>query len=213
MTLTAIAVFLRLIKMSKTWKRFVIDDYFVILAFLGSIAYCAVNLDGLAVYGLGRDIWSLPFDHVTKTFVFLYVNAALFVVEVCLVKLAMVSFYMHIFPSTITRRILYGTFAVILAYSVAYLMFCLFQCHPISLFWNQWDMEHGGKCAGNIKVIISHACLNIAADVWIMILPLTQLVRLNMDLKKKLSVGAMFSVGILYVSTRVPTPFFFYAVH
>ena len=203
MSLAAPAILMRMVKVAFMRHKPAIDDWFVGIAFLGSIAYCAVNLDGLVPYGLGRDIWSLPFDHVTKTIVFVYTNAALYVFEVGMVKLAMVLFYMNIFPSLTIRRILIGTFSFIAAYSFAYLMFCLFQCHPISYFWTSWDMEHKGTCAGNIKVIISHACLNIASDIWIMIIPMTQLARLNMDWRKKLSVGAMFSVGLLYVK-QVP---------
>lgn len=39
--------------------------------------------------------------------------------------------------------------------------------------------------------------MNIALDVWMVILPFTQLYHLGLKLRKKVGVIAMFSVGIL----------------
>ncbi|KAM6517657.1 hypothetical protein FSOLCH5_008624 [Fusarium solani] len=55
---------------------------------------------------------------------------------------------------------------------------------------------------------ISHGALNVALDIWMLILPLSQLVKLGVKFKKKVGVIAMFSVGIFLttVSTiRIPS--------
>lgn len=44
---------------------------------------------------------------------------------------------------------------------------------------------------------ISHGALNVALDIWMLILPLSQLLKLGVKFKKKVGVIAMFSVGIL----------------
>lgn len=43
----------------------------------------------------------------------------------------------------------------------------------------------------------ANAGISIALDIWMLALPMTQLVNLNLHWKKKLSVAAMFGVGAL----------------
>lgn len=46
-------------------------------------------------------------------------------------------------------------------------------------------------------LILSHAGINVALDVWMFILPLTQLYNLGLKTRKKIGIILMFSVGIL----------------
>ncbi|GKU15511.1 unnamed protein product, partial [Fusarium langsethiae] len=41
------------------------------------------------------------------------------------------------------------------------------------------------------------ASINIALDIWILAIPLSQLKKMNLDWRKKIGVGIMFSVGII----------------
>ncbi|KAJ4252368.1 hypothetical protein NW762_010966 [Fusarium torreyae] len=55
---------------------------------------------------------------------------------------------------------------------------------------------------------ISHGAINVALDIWMLILPITQLYKIGLKLKKKLGVIAMLSVGLFLtiVSTvRIPS--------
>jgi len=44
---------------------------------------------------------------------------------------------------------------------------------------------------------ISHGSINVALDVWMMILPMTQLWKIGIKQKKKFGIIAMFGVGVL----------------
>lgn len=61
------------------------------------------------------------------------------------------------------------------------------------------------------------AGLNLAIDLATLILPLTELYKLSMTMRKKLQILSMFCVGFLFVFLYVPplwqTPFTYAAVH
>ncbi|KAJ0376987.1 hypothetical protein COL26b_004847 [Colletotrichum chrysophilum] len=74
------------------------------------------------------------------------------------------------------------------------------QCRPLSLYWTGWDKNESYKnerCLDFNRFILSNAIINIILDVWMLILPLTQLYKLNLILRKKIGVMLMFSVGLL----------------
>ncbi|KAK7448629.1 integral membrane protein [Colletotrichum acutatum] len=74
---------------------------------------------------------------------------------------------------------------------------------PFQHYWNGWDGEQDGHCADLNTIGLTHVAFNIALDVWMLILPATQLYKLNMELKKKIGVMAMFSVGIFLTSVSI----------
>jgi hypothetical protein len=85
------------------------------------------------------------------------------------------------------------------AYTIAFFFATTFQCILISQAWEQWDGHHQGKCNNiHLQGWIA-AAINIALDALVMVLPLKHLARLNMNLKRKLMVMSMFSVGIIVI--------------
>ena len=174
-----------------------LDDWLVMVSMLLAIVNCACNEAGLVPNGLGKSEWSLTPDMMTKVQIYLYITAALYAFNVAMTKLAMLAFFQRLFPSVGAQRALLGTFIFVILWGFAYGFFTLFQCSPISYFWKGWDGEHSGKCAGSIRMILSHAGLNITIDVWMLFIPISQLIRLGMDWKKKAGVFLMFLIGTL----------------
>ncbi|KAF5519204.1 hypothetical protein CGCA056_v009027 [Colletotrichum aenigma] len=72
----------------------------------------------------------------------------------------------------------------------------LLKCQPIQHYWNGWDGEHAGKCLSLQNIVLTHVTINVCLDVWMLILPLTQIYKLKLPLRRKISVMAMFSLGI-----------------
>jgi len=52
----------------------------------------------------------------------------------------------------------------------------------------------------------ANAAISIALDIWIIGLPLQQVVGLSWDWRKKWQAMAMFSIGLLYVSSSTHNP-------
>lgn len=70
------------------------------------------------------------------------------------------------------------------------------QRQPLWLLWEDGkDKEQQGVTISANVLAIVHGAVNIILDVWMLILPLTQLYNIGLKPRKKLGVLAMFSVS------------------
>ncbi|QPC73113.1 hypothetical protein HYE68_003865 [Fusarium pseudograminearum] len=173
-----------------------LDDLFMLITMLISIACITINTYGLGYSGFGRDIWTLTPTQITSFGRWFYVMAILYFADQAFLKLTMIFFFLRIFPSKDVRKILWTTMGVTITIGITYIFLAIFQCRPISYFWTKWDLEHEGKCASVNGITWSNGAVNIAMDFVILAIPISQLKKMNMGWGKKLLVGSMFSVGI-----------------
>jgi len=59
------------------------------------------------------------------------------------------------------------------------------------------DVVSMKKYSNAIKIVLAHCVVNLALDIWMLILPMTQLYNIGLKLNKKISVMAMFGLGLL----------------
>jgi hypothetical protein len=122
----------------------------------------------------------------------------LYFAELALVKISILFFYLRLFPGTTIRRVIYATIIFNILFAAVFDLTALLQCQPIGYYWKKWDGEHEGKCLNNNALAWSNAAINIATDIWLLGLPMTQLIHLQLHWKRKLGVAMMFGVGALY---------------
>lgn len=176
---------------------FGMDDWFTLLAIVSGVPDTVINACGVTNNGLGRDIWTLrPFE-ITRFSRYFFIMEILYFAEVCMLKMALLFFYMRIFPSGNVRRLLWGTVAFNLLFGVCFVVLAIFQCTPIKHYWVMWDGEHQGRCLNINGIAWSNAAISITLDGWMLAIPLWQLKALNLDWKRKVGVGMMFCVGTL----------------
>jgi hypothetical protein len=147
--------------------------------------------------GLGKDIWTLTPAQITDFLYYLYVFTTIYFTNLAIVKLAFLFFYLRVFPRPLIRRLLWSTIIFVMAWGIIFLFVSVFQCRPLSYYWHRWDGEHEGSCVNPSAVAWANAVISITLDVWMIGIPLSQLRGLNLDWKKKVGVGAMFSLGLL----------------
>ncbi|ESU18222.1 hypothetical protein FGSG_13972 [Fusarium graminearum PH-1] len=83
------------------------------------------------------------------------------------------------------------------------IVFC-FQKNPISLNWTGlYKPNHHGDVLNDKLLYLTHGIISMALDIWMVILPFTQVYHLGIKLRKKIGVLAMFSCGILLVGTSI----------
>jgi hypothetical protein len=116
---------------------------------------------------------------------------------VALTKISFLCFCLRIFPRKELRTTVYALAALSLAYGLAFTLTCVFNCTPISYIWENWDGEHTGKCINFHVFAWAHAGINITLDLIIIAVPIPELLRLSMSLKKKIQIIMMFSIGFL----------------
>ncbi|KAJ3541364.1 hypothetical protein NM208_g4646 [Fusarium decemcellulare] len=193
--ITSIAVGLRFFERLRSGSSLYHDDYIIVFCLLIDIANSVVCTRGLSPNGLGKDAWTLRPEKITGFLRSLYIGQTLYAAEVFAVKPCVLLFYLRIFPGVLIRRLIWGTLVFTLVGLVVFVVLALSQCQPISYFWQGWDAMHEGHCLGINPLAWAIAAVSIVLDFWMLGLPLSQLIHLQMHWKRKLAVACMFGVG------------------
>lgn len=148
--------------------------------------------------GLGLDIWYLSDYEITEGFRLFFFLELCYLSALMLVKAAILCFFLRIFPDDKFRIVTKFTIAFNVLIWVTFFILAFFQTQPLSFFWVGWQTKESKRVmTGIIRLTMPHAVLNLALDVWMLVLPISQLWGVGLKFKKKLGVIAMFSVGIL----------------
>jgi hypothetical protein len=98
------------------------------------------------------------------------------------------------------RTAVWWAFNGLIVISVSYYISCfftfLFQCIPREKIWNP-ALE--GRCIDNNGGVLSAGIINLVIDCGVLFTPIWAIWHLNMPLKRKLGVIAIFAVGFMYV--------------
>ena len=173
------------------------DDWAIMATIFAGIPSEVLNVHGLGKNGLGKDVWTLSPQTITSFGKFFWIEEILYFAQVSLLKLALLLFYLRIFPAPHVRRLLWGTVAFDCIFGIVFIFLAIFQCKPMSFNGTKWDGEHKGTCLDVNALGWSNACISIALDVWMLAIPLWQLKSLQLNWKKKVGVAMMFVVGTL----------------
>ncbi|KAK3900991.1 hypothetical protein C8A05DRAFT_35351 [Staphylotrichum tortipilum] len=195
--LAVLAVILRIVARILTQAYFWWDDFANLFGFIGSALFTALNIKAID-HGQSTDMWFVSFDNIAIVLKMFFADMLLYTITRFFVRASIILFYLRVFPPRSDNRlgrILQFTMAFNVIYNISFLFAVIFQCNPISDFWTQWSGEHEGHC-GNANILAwVAAATGIAFDVWLLALPLSQLLGLNLHWKKKLMGGMMFFVG------------------
>jgi hypothetical protein len=172
-----------------------LDDYLVLATLVFGVTAALVHLLGSIPHGLGKDIWTLSPEEITLFGEFFYHSCWTYFQASALCKMAMIAFYLRIFPAANAQRLLWASFVLVGLYGTAFVLTAIFQCRPIHYFWTKWDGEHDGYCANANAISWANAIGGIALDFWILAIPLWQLRHLQLHWKRKVAVVVMLFVG------------------
>ncbi|OBR12633.1 CFEM domain-containing protein [Colletotrichum higginsianum IMI 349063] len=148
--------------------------------------------------GIGRDVWALSYDEITRFMQVFFAFEVIYTLSISALKASILFFYIRVFSmvSSTFTMVLWATQAFNLAFCIAFTVANLNQCRPFSNAWEAWDGKHPGYCINVYAMFISHAAINIALDVWMLVLPVTQILWLNLRKRQKAEIVAMFGLGV-----------------
>lgn len=115
--------------------------------------------------------------------------------KVGLVKASICFLFLRIFESRSFQRVVWATQIFNLLLVLVFAAGNIAQCRPIKYFWHMWDGEHTGTCFNINAASYVQAGLNIALDLWMLVLPATQIWKLNMSIRWKWEASAAFAMG------------------
>lgn len=113
------------------------------------------------------------------------------------VKTSIIIFYVRIFPTRAIRIAGWGIWIYTLLWMIAVWFATLFECSPVSYFWNK--SIAGGHCINNplITIGLTSAVLSCVGDMFIFAMPIPVVMGLNMNRRKKIALAGIFMVGLL----------------
>lgn len=116
----------------------------------------------------------------------------MYVILITLIKMSVLSMYRRLFPTRLVTGGSYVLGVVVLLWWLAVTLLIFLQCIPLESLWN---INVVGTCVDRIVIFMVNALPNIITDVLILMLPLYEVIRLQMELPKKIGVGAIFVVA------------------
>ncbi|KAI1466650.1 uncharacterized protein F4812DRAFT_451617 [Daldinia caldariorum] len=201
-TLSALFVALRLWARKLTRQRLEFHDWSIVAAlffncsFASVISYCAVTCGiGYHTEYLNKD-WPGVVPHLNKTLV---VAEALAIPSNSLVKISILHLYVRIFPDRHFQILCYVVMGLVTAGALGLFIRLLLQCTPLEAVWNAAILatDPTAHCVNRKGKSLSDPIINTSFDITLFLLPLPQMWRLQLELKKKLMVIGIFAVGFL----------------
>jgi hypothetical protein len=130
-----------------------------------------------------------------------------FVLEVfsCVVylnlKLAFLVTYRRIFaPAAVYKWAINAGIVVVTLFYVGSFFWLIFKCQPIAKSWNPF-LE--GTCADEFVPGGETGIFNVISDVYILLLPIPMIWKLQTDVKRKVQLLTVFSVGLFATITSI----------
>jgi hypothetical protein len=207
---------LLLLRLYSRWlktRRLYLDDAYAVIAgvsFLntgacnrsnGFVQVCLITVAGvilqMSLKGFGLHYWNIPVVNGVELLKLYYVCQMLYILVQVFSKVAILALYQRLFPGFIRwfQWSVRGMIIFMFTHGLVFLLLVVFQCRPINAIW---DKTIDGKCLPvNVVIGFTGAGLAIAEDFIILLLPIHELWKLQMNRKKKLGIILLLSVGSL----------------
>ncbi|OQD85181.1 hypothetical protein PENSOL_c105G01028 [Penicillium solitum] len=170
------------------------DDYTIIVSYIIGVAIYVLDIYMIR-NGFGRNIWDVPFPSITRFYQYFQAMAVMYKVQISLAKISVCLFLLRIFQARTFRYLAYGLICANAAIGITWASVDAFRCLPTRLTWVGWMHEEPGHCINFITAVLVNCLVNIFVDFILIVMPVYEVIKLQLPLRKKLSVAAMFIVG------------------
>ncbi|KAI9742195.1 MAG: hypothetical protein M1818_004095 [Claussenomyces sp. TS43310] len=211
------------------WKAAIcwgLDDYFLLLALGILFALLALgleceesahlqppvqaNMHQVIHNGVGKACHTyLHHENLTDGIQYLLAFECVYVTTVAIIKISLLLMYRRAFDIRSLRIQAWILGAIVVAWAIAIVCVCIFQCDPVPKAWSPWL---DGHCIDLKGSFIGNAVPNIVTDVLILALPVRYVWKLVPNLALRLQLTCVFLLGSLVIAAscyRFTTLFLF----
>lgn len=149
----------------------------------------------------GHHMWDVPVSAITGAFLKkTYAEVVVYICASAAVRVSIFILYFRLFGHVRRMRILIWAGCLLTSASyLALLASHVYYCTPRA-GGSGWSIASFVRCADpDIKISIAQAIFGSFTDFFLFLLPIIQIMRLTMPLKKKLGVAGIFTIGLLLV--------------
>jgi hypothetical protein len=116
-----------------------------------------------------------------------------------LIRSSIAVFLLRIARAKLHRAIIYGALGITWSLSVVYFFILLFQCWPVSHFYEQ-VLGRDGTCLNkNIvpSATLAHSIISACTDIVLALLPVLILWNVRLNKRTKIGIATLLSLGLL----------------
>ncbi|GME34558.1 Integral membrane protein [Neofusicoccum parvum] len=186
---------------SKAWIRRVWghDDTMLCIAWTTSIALTILSCVQ-TMYGAGIHVDELPISALEANRKVQYASLLLYNLTLALTKITICLFYLNIFADPLNRRLTIAALIFILSYTIPLECVSIFQCNPIAA---NWDKQLAATCIPMMPHFWVSAACNMAADAWLVVQVIPNILPLQIPRRQKAVLLAVVSLGWLVIVASV----------
>ncbi|CAI7600125.1 unnamed protein product [Penicillium discolor] len=126
-----------------------------------------------------------------------WVTQVWYIPAIILTKVAIVCFFMHIFPGPRLRLLFRETVIHCFLFMISTFIIEILAYIPVEEAWSRWKGESTALCYDNTSFWWAHSVINIATDLWLIGLPIPMLLGHQLKTRKKIYLVLIFSIGIV----------------
>ncbi|PWY92927.1 integral membrane protein PTH11-like protein [Aspergillus heteromorphus CBS 117.55] len=169
------------------------DDYLILWATIIGVGVCASGLYYGPPYGFGRHVAALPTKEVETFMKGDYIFSHFYDVAIASTKLSVLALYYRIFITPKFRFVVIGTVVWVILWLMTMEIVLGLECRPIQKFW---DSSVHGTCFNLVAFSYFTNITNLVTDIWIFLLPVPVILKLQITRNKKVGLSLLFSVGL-----------------
>ncbi|OHW93755.1 CFEM domain-containing protein [Colletotrichum incanum] len=189
--LTTITVALRCVARLQATTRLWWDDWTALIA-LGIL----IVMSGLGLansnLGFGFHYWDIEPQNGMAILKIFYAQQMLYIFVQVFAKASICCFYSRVFTSKRFRLATKCFMVFLFTHGFMFLMLLVFQCLPIHSIW---DRSVEGHCLNVAAISYGGAACSILEDIVLIIMPVPELLKLQLGKKKKSALVFMFGLG------------------
>ncbi|KAK2000545.1 hypothetical protein LX36DRAFT_571998 [Colletotrichum falcatum] len=212
--LALLAVVLRLVARYLQRHQLKADDWTIVFSLLLVGVTVGLSIAGGA-HGAGDHIWTVSPLGLRRIFEvgfsclftpehILYVYTLVYGSACAAIKISILLFYQRIFITTATSfriSMIVGYFLSI-SFPIIILITMANACKPVSFYWNEFVGEKG-ECIDINKFYLAMGIFNMFTDIVLLLIPIPQILGLQMSARRKLAVCSILLLGSLVCVTSI----------
>ncbi|KAL9004532.1 MAG: hypothetical protein Q9188_002658 [Gyalolechia gomerana] len=191
MTVSTVAVILRLIGRRISAAPYGADDFLIVVALI--LTY-GLNINEIIAvhYGFGRHQLMLSLDYISKFLLNDWTIQIIFATAISVTRLSLLVFYHRIFPVKRFKIVASITGCIIICWWISFILAIIFSCYPVESYWNKAIVGH---CVNEHTLSWGITGTELATNIIMLILPIPWLWKLRLAWSKKLALTGMFALG------------------
>ncbi|KAF5871037.1 putative integral membrane protein [Botrytis fragariae] len=192
--LTVCAIAIRFFSRWYTKIPLGLDELFILIAAILSIAYTAVIIVEVNNNFYGQHVHKSDPEHLEAYLKGLYALALLYPIALSTSKLSLLALYWRVFAATGGKVPILFAGAINGAWGVAALFVGIFSCRPIEAFWNT---AIAAKCIDYPVFFTSNEAFTIAFDIVVLSIPVWFIAQIKRSIGERITISSTFLLGLV----------------